>query len=136
VNLEKLLRVFEILAIETALACANGVVSQAARSLEMNHSTLWMKIKRYEIDVEDFRDEMLSNYHGVFSGKTRGLSIHPGSVLRHDMIKAAMDTLEKNDWNRTHASAELGISVRTMRNLINEATMLGMCIQVSRRGRK
>jgi len=132
-NLDETLRRFEVLAIETALACANGVISQAARSLELNGSTLSMKIKRFGIDVENFRDEAGYDYAGPVSTRSRGISIHPGSVLRHEMIKSAIETLEKHGWNRTHAAFELGISVRTMRNLIVEAKMLGMHIQDYRR---
>lgn len=46
--------------------------------------------------------------------------------LRHFVLNRVMKALEENRWNRTVTAAALGISIRTVRNMVREARDEGL----------
>lgn len=72
-----------------------------------------------------------------------GVGLHPppegrGFSPTRDKIEEAMivKALERNNWNRTYAAKELGISLRTIRNKINKLEKEGYHVKKNSEGRK
>jgi DNA-binding NtrC family response regulator len=64
-------------------------------------------------------------------GRQRPLDVQPiYSLCGHHLFEIEraliLATLERCDWNRTHAAKQLGISVRTMRNKITSCVIEGV----------
>jgi two-component system response regulator AtoC len=69
-------------------------------------------------DLALSRDKVKSNMEWI-----KGLPV--GRKLHEVEIHFILETLKKHNGNRTHAAKTLGISLRTLRNKINEFTVLG-----------
>ena len=55
-----------------------------------------------------------------------------GFTLKEVQDAFILKTLERNNWNRTYSAKDLGVSLRTMRNQINNLTEKGYKIEKSK----
>lgn len=77
---------------------------------------------------------------GMMSGPTPGLvawveHLPIGRPLRDLETRFILETLKHHQGNRTHAARTLGISLRTLRNKINEFTAEGLEVMAPTSGR-
>ena len=120
---------FELNLITDALKKCNGHVVDSAKYLKVNRTTLWEKIYKYKLGEnlsEKYRKVDVLTIDPIY--KISGLN-----NLKHN---AALDSLKKNNWNRTHTANELGIALRTLRYWIKHMVSMGVNIEYSQFKRK
>ena len=110
--------------IETALACCNGNIARAARSLGIKRTTLSERIRGLDIDVSNFRDYIPREPVPEIVTSRQAAYIH-AAPLREVIIEKVVECLRDHAWNRSQTAKALGISPRTIRNMIHEAEALG-----------
>lgn len=137
--MDEILKVLEAQIICVMLGTFNGSISMSAEALGMKRSTLSEKIRRYEIDineyrvvndlkfsarvkrfVDDLKKQTRTNAFGV-----RKKDDEPQDSLRSLVLSHTIKSLEANQWNKTKTARYLGINARTLDRYILEAASLG-----------
>jgi DNA-binding NtrC family response regulator len=117
-DLRKYLRDIEKKIITDKLAELNYVVTAVARDLEITRTALWMKIARLNIEMPEpkYKAIQAEDRDPIF--RISGLN-----NIKHN---AALEALRNNNWNRTWAARELGLSLRTMRKYVAHLRSMGV----------
>lgn len=116
---------FEIKMIVCALKGSRGNISDAAEALGINRTTLSEKLKVQKIDAREFLpkpvvEKEVSNYVPKLD-----------RVWCDHKMMLIMQALESNNWSRTHAAADLDVSIRMVRYYIKAARQKGIDIPES-----
>jgi transcriptional regulator with GAF, ATPase, and Fis domain len=126
----------------TYLSLYKGNVTHAAKALGVKKTTLFEKMKRFNIHSSMFEYPLVlqadsdniemveeAQDNSEVTSRTRSwrkIKVPDKNNLRYQAIVTSMEVLEKHNWNRTHAARELGLSLRCMRMYCKEAIALGI----------
>ena len=96
------------------------IVARVARALDITTNALRMKIARLNIEMPEpkYKARQAEERAPIF--RISGLN-----NIKHG---AALEALRRNNWNRTWAARELGLSLRALRNYVTHLKSMGVDI--------
>ena len=116
---------FEIKMFMCALRASRGNITDAADALGINRTTLSEKLRAQKIDPAEFlpKPEKKKQVSGYVPKLERTWCDHKSMMI--------MQALEANNWNRTYAARDLGVSLRMLRYYIKNVRKKGVDIPES-----
>lgn len=113
---------FEREILRIAICCAEGNVQLVADVLEMNRTTVSNKLREHKIEIKRPKRIYLREI------KAARFMINEFENFK---VQSVLASLERNNWVRTAAAADLGISLRNIRLIIQKLRSVGYDVKPS-----
>lgn len=108
-----------------ALRASNGNVHRACVALGISSGTIYHIIKRDRINLSDYGQRNIAPRRKLNRVQKKNQGFYATK------FKMIMEALDRNNGSRGQTAKELGISIRSVRNWINEAEDCGFTVTPS-----
>ena len=106
IDLAEVLSRFERTAVDTALCLCAGNITRAAALLSISRTTMVEKMRKFRLVASSYRGE---------EKMPVPKEVERGSRLYLVALETIFEALRANQWNRSAAAKELGLSLRCVR---------------------